>query len=104
MSGHPALHPPIPVAPHGPTPDPALWRAGYTPFKAPTVLGLYDAIRTAPLLFPAAPAISGPLRDLLQHMLAKDPAQRLSLQDIMAHPWTQTQGLPNLCSLQVAPL
>ena len=86
----------------GPTP-PVLACAGFTPFKAPTVLGLYDAIRTAPLQFPGAPRISPPLRDLLQRMLVKDPSQRLGLQGVMAHPWTQTQGLPNLCSLQVGP-
>ena len=65
------------------------------------MLGLYDAIRTAPLQFPGAPKISPPLRDLLQRMLVKDPSQRLGLQDIMDHPWAQSQGLPNLCSLQV---
>ena len=67
------------------------------------MLGLYDAIRTAPLQFPDAPRISPPLRDLLQRMLVKDPSQRLGLQEVMAHPWTQTQGLPNLCSLQACP-
>ena len=106
-SHQPSLTPPGPprAAPPclpGPTP-PVLACAGFTPFKAPTVLGLYDAIRTAPLQFPGAPRISPPLRDLLQRMLVKDPSQRLGLQEVMAHPWTQTQGLPSLCSLQVGP-
>lgn len=32
-------------------------------------------------------AVSAPCRDLVAHMLVKDPAQRATLADVQAHPW-----------------
>ena len=74
---------------------------GSAPFRAPTILGLYDAIRSAPLHFPEAPAISPEMKDLLRGLLTKDPVRRLTMPAIMAHPWLATQDAPKLRCQQV---
>lgn len=75
--------------------------AGTVPFKAGSILALYDDIRTAPLDFPASPPISMHLQDLLQRILEKDPADRIDMRGIMAHPWVNPPGMTRLTSLQV---
>ena len=41
------------------------------------------------------------LQNLLQKMLEKDPADRIDMHGIMAHPWVTPLGTPRLTSLQV---
>jgi hypothetical protein len=36
---------------------------------------------------PAQPVVSGGCRDLLGRVLVRDPAQRLSLDEVLGHPW-----------------
>ena len=79
----------------------ALVYAGTVPFKAASILALYDDIRTAPLEFPDKPRVSLHLEDLLQSMLEKDPANRIDMKGIMAHPWLNPPGTTPLKSLQV---
>ena len=63
---------------------------------------MYDQIRTAPLAFPPAVPASPALVALLSRMLAKDPAHRLSLPQILSHPWvTHGCSAPLPGSLQV---
>ncbi len=59
---------------------------GAPPFVGDTLLGTYDKITTEPLHLPAELAAS-PAGDLLTRMLCKDPAQRATLKEILAHPW-----------------
>ena len=72
--------------------------AGTVPFKHASIMGLYNVIRTQPVSFPAKPAVSPALKDLVAKMLCKDPARRITLPAVMQHPWT-THGnnLPLLC-------
>lgn len=71
---------------------------GTVPFKHASIMGLYNVIRTQPVSFPAKPAVSPALKDLVAKMLCKDPARRITLPAVMQHPWT-THGnnLPLLC-------
>ena len=62
--------------------------AGTVPFKHPSIIGLYNVIRTQPVTFPNKPAVSAPLKDLILQMLRKDPAKRVTLPQVMNHPWT----------------
>jgi [calcium/calmodulin-dependent protein kinase] kinase len=62
---------------------------------------MYDEIREARLTFPADVSTSPALADLLRRMLAKEPAQRLSMPQIMAHPWVTRDGAAPLHCLQV---
>lgn len=55
---------------------------GKVPFIAETIPALYHKIQTQPLVFPAKPAVSADLQDLISRMLHKDPLERITLQDI----------------------
>ncbi len=82
--------------------------AGTVPFKHPSIMGLYNVIRTQPISFPNKPVVSASLKDLISQMLCKDPAKRATLPQVMTHPWT-THGnnLPLQCrqvSVGVTPL
>ena len=37
----------------------------------------------------ALAGLSQPAKDLISGMLAKNPAERLSIKDVLAHPWLQ---------------
>lgn len=67
-------------------------RPGRLPFHAEGVLGLYEAIRSAPLEQPSEVAASAPLRSLLTALLAKDPACRPSLAAMAVHTWVTHAG------------
>jgi serine/threonine protein kinase len=62
---------------------------------------MYDEIREAALTFPTDVPVSPALADLLRGMLAKDAAQRLSMPQVMAHPWVTHNGAAPLQCLQV---
>ncbi|EFN56955.1 hypothetical protein CHLNCDRAFT_143521 [Chlorella variabilis] len=60
---------------------------------------LFEVVQTQPVTFPADLAASEELRGLLLGMLEKDPEKRLSLAQVMAHPWLMAGGaLPPLRS------
>ena len=64
---------------------------------------LYDTIQHAPPEFPASPAITPELQDLLIRLLQKDPHTRITMPEIFRHAWvTMDDNLP-LQSLQVCP-
>lgn len=75
--------------------------AGTLPFQSDAIMRMYDEIRLAPLRFPRDRAISPLLAELMHRMLAKDPAQRLTLPQIMSHPWVTHGGRAPLACLQV---
>ena len=61
-------------------------------------MGLYNVIRTQPIAFPSKPAVSPALKELISQMLCKDPALRVTLPQVMAHPWTtHSNNLPLHC-------
>ena len=78
--------------------------AGALPFQSDAIMRMYDEIRLAPLKFPKDRAISPLLAELMHRMLAKDPAQRLTLPQIMSHPWVTHGGQAPLACLQVRAL
>ena len=65
---------------------------------------MYDEIRLAPLRFPRDREVSPLLAELLSRMLAKDPAERMTLPQIMSHPWITHNGTAPLACLQVPQL
>lgn len=58
---------------------------GQCPFTASTEFELFDIIPTAPLEFPQETPDS--LVDLLEKLLAKDPQERITLEQVKHHPW-----------------
>jgi len=67
-------------------------RFGHPPFVAKNIVNLSNKIQNDPLVFPVE--IDAELRDLLENMLVKDPKKRLSLQQIIMHPWMRHAPLP----------
>ena len=65
---------------------------GVVPFKANSILGLYEQICSSPLEFPDDIFVSDSLKKLLLGLLDKDPDARLSLAAIMTHPWITYNG------------
>ncbi|XP_063987420.1 uncharacterized protein LOC135167796 isoform X2 [Diachasmimorpha longicaudata] len=57
-----------------------------------SIIGVQAAVRSEPLRYPDKPVLSDDLRDLLSHMLAKDPAMRLPLDAIKSHRWLTNHG------------
>lgn len=55
---------------------------GNVPFHAVSVPAVYDKIKNEKLCFPEQPTISSELRDLIEKMLIKDPAKRITLPQI----------------------
>jgi len=67
-------------------------RFGAPPFVAKNVVTLSNKIQNDPLVFPGP--LEDKLRDLLENMLVKNPAQRFTLQQVIMHPWMRTQPAP----------
>ncbi|KAI9277229.1 kinase-like domain-containing protein [Phascolomyces articulosus] len=81
------------------TPPPAtaidIWAMGITlyclcygqlPFEKPSLLELYDVIQNESIDHPNKD-IDPNLKDLLNRMLTKDPYERITMEEIKAHPW-----------------
>lgn len=66
-------------------------RFGNPPFVAKSIINLYNKIQNDPVVYPMA--IDPKLRDLLDGMLTKDPNRRISLQQVMMHPWMKSPPL-----------
>eukprot|EP00127_Corallochytrium_limacisporum_P003865 Clim_evm79s153 gene=Clim_evmTU79s153 len=60
---------------------------GKTPFSAPTEAALYQAIQEQTIEYPRR--ISSTARDLLSAMLERDPEKRMTIEEIIDHPWCQ---------------
>ncbi|XP_053985779.1 uncharacterized protein LOC128880098 [Hylaeus volcanicus] len=85
-----------------------VWSMGVTLFSlitgklpwdgAGSIIGVQAAIRTEPITFPEKPALSADLHDLISRMMDKNPAERITLAEIKAHPWVtkgSTKPLPS---------
>lgn len=59
---------------------------------AGSIIGVQAAIRSEPLKFPEKPALSQSLRELISRMLAKDPAERITLSEMKEHVWLTNRG------------
>jgi serine/threonine protein kinase len=58
---------------------------GHPPFVAKNIVNLYYKISNDPLVFPYS--IDPGLRNLIEGLLDKDPEKRMSMAQIVAHPW-----------------
>ena len=61
---------------------------------------MYEMIREAPLAFPPDVTCSDPLRDLIGRMLEKNPDTRITLPQVMEHPWVTSNGERMLVTFQ----
>ncbi|GFR48549.1 hypothetical protein Agub_g10448 [Astrephomene gubernaculifera] len=65
---------------------------GRPPFTGNTTYQIYEAIQQGELQFPPTIPVSEELKDLLSRLLHKDPAQRISLEEIPTHAWVTRGG------------
>ena len=61
--------------------------AGYLPFDEPTINGLYMKIERGE--FRMARHLSDPAKDLISRMICVDPKARITIEQIIQHPWFQ---------------
>ncbi|KAK2847475.1 hypothetical protein Q5P01_010474 [Channa striata] len=69
---------------------------GKCPFYDEYIVSLHSKIKNKPVEFPEKPLISDELRELIEHMLDKNPESRITLPDIKLHPWVTENGLNSL--------
>lgn len=65
---------------------------GRVPFQGKTVFATYNAIMDQELAFPEGTSLSEQAKSLLRGMLAKDPAARLSMEQVCNHDWVTGRG------------
>jgi hypothetical protein len=66
--------------------------AGYLPFDDPNMNHLFNKIERGD--FRMAKNFTDPVKDIIGKMMTVDPAQRLTLEQVIAHPWFQ-EGFDN---------
>uniref|UniRef100_M4AC05 calcium/calmodulin-dependent protein kinase n=1 Tax=Xiphophorus maculatus TaxID=8083 RepID=M4AC05_XIPMA len=65
---------------------------GECPFYDEYIYSLHNKIKNKPVEFPETPSISSELRDLIERMLDKNPATRITIPEIKLHPWVTENG------------
>jgi calcium-dependent protein kinase len=69
--------------------------SGRPPFYGKTEKDIFTSILAGAIPFSAEPwpSVSDAAKDLIQKMLTLDPAERISVEAILTHPWLQQQGV-----------
>lgn len=62
---------------------------GTLPFRGKTDKELKERIRAAKLVFPKDPIITPECKEIIKHMLAPDPNERMKLLDMMENPYSK---------------
>uniref|UniRef100_A0A3B3UHA4 calcium/calmodulin-dependent protein kinase n=1 Tax=Poecilia latipinna TaxID=48699 RepID=A0A3B3UHA4_9TELE len=65
---------------------------GECPFYDEYIYSLHNKIKNKPVEFPETPSISNELRDLIERMLDKNPATRITVPEIKLHSWVSENG------------
>lgn len=52
-----------------------------------------STVQKAKFLFPVCLAKEHELKDLISRMIVRDPTKRLTLSEVMQHPWMQRNSL-----------
>ncbi|XP_068601379.1 calcium/calmodulin-dependent protein kinase kinase 1b [Brachionichthys hirsutus] len=65
---------------------------GKCPFYDEYVVSLHNKIKNKPVEFPETPPITNELTELIQRMLDKNPATRITIPEMKLHPWVTENG------------
>ncbi|XP_041851003.1 calcium/calmodulin-dependent protein kinase kinase 1b [Melanotaenia boesemani] len=65
---------------------------GECPFYDDYIVSLHNKIKDKPVEFPETPGITAELKDLIERMLDKNPAQRITIPEVKLHPWMTENG------------
>uniref|UniRef100_A0A3B3BAH7 non-specific serine/threonine protein kinase n=1 Tax=Oryzias melastigma TaxID=30732 RepID=A0A3B3BAH7_ORYME len=66
---------------------------GKCPFYDEYIVSLHNKIKNKPVEFPEKPEISDELKHLIERMLDKNPATRITVPEIKLHPWVTENSL-----------
>jgi len=70
---------------------------GKPPFETPDVKTTYQKIKANNYSFPDHVPLSEPAKNIIRQILLRDPLKRLTLDDILAHPFLNHGGtIPKL--------
>jgi len=70
-----------------------IYLLGKPPFETDTYEDTYRRIKNVDLVFPNY--LSEEVKDLLSRLLVHNPAERISLQEVLKHPWILKHNSPN---------
>ncbi|XP_071687972.1 serine/threonine-protein kinase Aurora-3-like [Rutidosis leptorrhynchoides] len=68
---------------------------GAPPFEADSQADTFRRIMNVDLTFPSTPHVSEEAKDLITQLVVKDSTRRLSLENILKHPWIIMNADPN---------
>ena len=60
---------------------------GTVPFKAPSMPDLHKLILKAEFVYPSSVSLSEGVRDLIGRLILLKPLERLTIPEILLHPW-----------------
>jgi len=68
---------------------------GCFPFWSENVQTLYQKIMNGAYRWPSKPVVSESAKDLVKHLLEKDPKKRMTAEECLHHPWIIGDGVPS---------
>jgi len=72
---------------------------GKPPYETPDVKQTYKRIKSNEYYFPENVPITPEAKDLIESILVLDPKQRLTLEEILVHPWISEMEIPKMLPL-----
>lgn len=72
---------------------------GKPPYETPDVKQTYKRIKRNEYYFPENIPISNNAKNLIENILVVDPNERMSLEQILKHPWISSIELPTMLPL-----
>ena len=72
---------------------------GRPPFETPDVKSTYKKIKMCAYTFPEHIPLSEDVKNIITRVLVKNPSKRLSLDEVLAHPFLNSTGIPKFLPL-----
>jgi len=73
---------------------------GELPFTGPGIMAMYNKILACEVTYPEDLVVSAELKDFVQKIFVRDAQSRISIEELMRHPFLNVEGAPPLCSLR----
>lgn len=73
---------------------------GELPFTGPGIVAMYNKILACEVTYPEGMEVSDTLKDFIGRIFVRDAKSRISIEDMMSHPFLNPEGTTQLCSLK----
>eukprot|EP00803_Ostreobium_quekettii_P008330 evm.model.scf_653EXC.1 EVM.evm.TU.scf_653EXC.1 scf_653EXC:14387-17069(-) len=73
---------------------------GELPFTGPGIMSMYNKILACEVTYPEDLELSADVKDLISKIFVRDAHDRISMEDLMHHPFLAIEGVPQLVSLR----